>query len=121
MNISSEEIELQAEMNAYAVASYFDIDTSDYSLGYLANWTQGKELQDKAKLLEEVRATSIEFIEIMEPELMKEQAKSLGNGKNLFLQAIQDRKDTSELIEVNQEAMDYIIDHKIGRASSREE
>src|SRR5690625_1888008 len=111
MNLSSEEKEFQAEMTAYAVASYFDIDTSDYSLGYLANWTKGKELQDKAKLLEEVCATSIEFIEIMEPELMKEQAKSLGNGKNLFLQAIQDRKDTSELIEVNQEAMDYIIDH----------
>src|SRR5699024_4394092 len=111
MNLSSEEKEFQAEMTAYAVASYFNIDTSDYSLGYLANWTQGKELQDKAKLLEEVRAASVEFIEIMEPELMKEQAKSLENRKDLFLQAIQDRKDTSELIEVNHEAMDYIIEN----------
>src|SRR5699024_3793789 len=111
MNLSSEEKEFQAEMTAYAVASYFDIDTSDYSLGYLANWTQGKELQDKAKLLEEVRAASVEFIEIMEPELMKEQSKSLDNERDLFLQAIQDRKDTSELIEVNQEAMDYIIEN----------
>src|SRR5699024_6274002 len=111
MNLSSEEKEFQAEMTAYAVASYFDIDTSDYSLGYLANWTQGKELQDKAKLLEEVRAASVEFIEIMEPELTKEQAKGLENGKDVFLQAIQDRTDTSELIEVNQEAMNYIINH----------
>src|SRR5699024_9836314 len=105
MNLTSEEKEFQAEMAAYAVASYFDIDTSDYSLGYLAKWTQGKELQDKAKLLEEVRAASVEFIEIMEPELMKEQVKTLENGKDLFLQAIQDRKDTSELGEVNREAM----------------
>src|SRR5699024_4527739 len=111
MRLSSEEKEFQAEMTAYAVASYFDIDTSDYSLGYLAKWTQGKELQEKAKLLEEVRSASVEFIEIMEPELMKEQAKCLKNRKDLFLQAIQDRKETSELIEVNQEAMDYIIDH----------
>src|SRR5690625_4186956 len=111
MNLTSEEKEFQAEMAAYAVASYFDIDTSDYSLGYLAKWTQGKELQDKAKLLEEVRAASVEFIEIMEPELMKEQVKSLENGKDIFLQAVQDRTDTSELIEINQEAMDYIIDH----------
>src|SRR5699024_6053278 len=111
MNISSEEKEFQAEMTAYAVASYFNIDTSDYSLGYLANWTQGKELQDKAKLLEEVREASVEYIEIMEPELMKEQAKSLENGKELFLQAVQDRTDTSELVDVNQEVMDYIIDH----------
>lgn len=111
MNLSAEEKEFQAEMTVYAVASYFDIDTSDYSLGYLANWTQGKELQDKAKLLEKVRTASVEFIEIMEPELMKEQEKSLENGKDLFLQAIQDRKDTSELIEVNHEAMDYIIEN----------
>src|SRR5699024_4286706 len=109
MNLSSEEKEFQAEMTAYAVASYFDIDTNDYSLGYLANWTQGKELQDKAKLLEEVRAASVEFIEIMEPELMKEQVKDLENGKDAFFQAIQDRKDTSELVEVNQEVVDYII------------
>src|SRR5699024_6173822 len=50
-------------------------------------------------------------IEIMEPKLMREQVKSLENRKDLFLQAIQDRKDTSELIEVNQEVMNYIIDH----------
>src|SRR5699024_2659083 len=111
MTLSSEEKEFQAEMTAYAVASYFDIDTSDYSLGYLANWTQGKELEDKAKLLEEVRTASVEFIEIMEPELMKEQVKNLEKGKDAFLQAIQDRKDTSELIEVNQEAMNYIIEN----------
>lgn len=111
MNLSSEEKEFQAEMTAYAVASYFDIDTSDYSLGYLANWTQGKELQDKAKLLEEVRMASVEFIEIMEPEFMKDQSKNLAIGKDVFLQIIQDRKDTSELVEVNQEAMDYIIEN----------
>src|SRR5699024_931184 len=111
VNLSSEEKEFQAEMTAYAVASYFDIDTSDYSLGYLANWTQGKELQDKAKLLEEVRATSMEFIEIMEPELMKEQVKSFENGKDVFMQAIQDRTDASELIEVPQEAIDYVVDN----------
>lgn len=115
--LSSEQKEFQAEMTAYAVASYFSIDTSDYSLGYLANWTQGKELNDKAKLLEEVREAAVEFIEIMEPELMKEQEKNMENGKDEFLQAIQDRKDTTELIElielieVNKEAMGYMIDN----------
>src|SRR5699024_2866368 len=111
INLSSEEKEFQAEMTAYAVASYFGIDTSDYSLGYLANWTQGKELKDKAKLLEEVRETAVEFIETMEPELLKEQEKNMENEKDLFLQAVQDRKDLSELTEVNKEAMDYVIDN----------
>ncbi|OZU88632.1 hypothetical protein CIL03_10070 [Virgibacillus indicus] len=110
-SLSSEKKEFQAEMTAYAVASYFGIDTSDYSLGYIANWTQGKELTDKAKLLEEVREAAVEFIDIMEPELMKKQEKNMENGKDSFLQAIQDRKEPSELIEVSQEAMDYVIDN----------
>lgn len=111
-NLTSEEKEFQAEMTAYAVASYFDIDTSDYSLGYLANWTQGRELKDKAQLLEEVRGAAVEFMETMEPELMKEQEKSMENGKDVFIQAVHDRKNLSELTEVNQAALDYVIDHK---------
>src|SRR5699024_3544154 len=110
--LSSEEKEFQAEMTAHAVASYFDIDTSDYSLGYLANWKQGKELKDKAQLLEEVRGAAVEFMETMEPELMKEQEKSMENGKDVFLQAVKDRKDLYALTEINQAAMDYVISHR---------
>ncbi|PGC62670.1 hypothetical protein COM21_28605, partial [Bacillus toyonensis] len=62
----------QAEMTAYAVSSYFGIDTSEYSLGYLASWTQGKEIKDKTKLLKEVHETSIEFIETIESSLERE-------------------------------------------------
>ncbi|MGJ9459926.1 LPD25 domain-containing protein [Oceanobacillus sp. CF4.6] len=87
-SLSSEEKEFQAEMTAYAVASYFGIDTSDYSLGYLANWTQGKELNDKAKLLQEVRETAVEFIEIMEPELIKEQEKKINGEKDRVVDMI---------------------------------
>ncbi|PGV54733.1 hypothetical protein COD94_29305 [Bacillus cereus] len=72
MNYTATEKEFQAEMTAYAVSSYFGIDTSEYSLGYLANWTQGKEMKDKTKLLKEVHETSIEFIETIENTLEKE-------------------------------------------------
>ncbi|MFJ8356615.1 LPD25 domain-containing protein [Bacillus paramycoides] len=72
MNYTAPEKEFQAEMTAYAVSSYFGIDTSEYSLGYLANWTQGKEMKDKTKLLKEVHETSIEFIETIESSLEKE-------------------------------------------------
>lgn len=71
MNYSASEKEFQAEMTAYTVSSYFGIDTSEYSLGYLANWTQGKELKDKSKLLKEVHETSTEFIETIEKTLEK--------------------------------------------------
>src|SRR5699024_2985842 len=71
-----------------------------------------KELKDKAKLLEEVRGAAVEFMEIMESEMMKELEKSMENGKDVFLQAVYDRKDLSELTEVNKATMDYVIDHK---------
>ncbi|MBC6973523.1 ImmA/IrrE family metallo-endopeptidase, partial [Bacillus sp. Xin] len=72
MNYTAPEKEFQAEMTAYTVSSYFGIDTSEYSLGYLANWTQGKELKEKSKLLKEVHETSTEFIETIENILEKE-------------------------------------------------
>ncbi|PFH68505.1 LPD25 domain-containing protein [Bacillus nitratireducens] len=76
MNYTAPEKEFQAEMTAYAVSSYFGIDTSEYSLGYLASWTQGKEMKDKTKLLKEVHETSIEFIETIENNLEKEKEKT---------------------------------------------
>ncbi|TKJ07880.1 ImmA/IrrE family metallo-endopeptidase, partial [Bacillus cereus] len=72
MHYTATEKEFQAEMTAYAVSSYFGIDTSEYSLGYLASWTQGKEMKDKTKLLKEVHETSIEFIETIENTLEKD-------------------------------------------------
>ncbi|MGE7858150.1 LPD25 domain-containing protein [Bacillus sp. NPDC094064] len=77
MNYTAPEKEFQAEMTAYAVSSYFGIDTSEYSLGYLASWTQGKEMKDKTKLLKEVHETSIEFIETIENTLEKEKEKTI--------------------------------------------
>ncbi|MEK4710892.1 LPD25 domain-containing protein [Bacillus sp. FSL R10-2780] len=75
MNYTAPEKEFQAEMTAYTVSSYFGIDTSEYSLGYLASWTQGKEMKDKTKLLKEVHETSIEFIETIQNTLEKEKEK----------------------------------------------
>lgn len=72
LGLSDAEKEFQAEMVAYSTASYFGIDTSDYSLGYLANWTKGRELSDKEKLLREVKDTSVVFIEKVEKDLVFE-------------------------------------------------
>lgn len=72
LQLSSNEKEFQAEMVAYTVNDYFGIDTSEYSLGYLANWTKGKEFDDKIKLLEEIKETSSEFIEKIENNFNKE-------------------------------------------------
>ncbi|MDC2867794.1 LPD25 domain-containing protein [Bacillus sp. BP-3] len=72
MSYGHAEKEFQAEMTAYVVSSHFGLDTSGYSLGYLASWTKGKELKEKTKLLKEVHETSVEFIEIIENTLEDE-------------------------------------------------
>ncbi|PGE68875.1 LPD25 domain-containing protein [Bacillus toyonensis] len=96
MNYTAPEKEFQAEMTAYAVSSYFGIDTSEYSLGYLASWTQGKEMKDKTKLLKEVHETSIEFIETIENTLEKE--KEQINEKEVESMANQNEKQDEKNI-----------------------
>ncbi|MEC5308610.1 LPD25 domain-containing protein [Bacillus thuringiensis] len=96
MNYTAPEKEFQAEMTAYAVSSYFGIDTSEYSLGYLASWTQGKEMKDKTKLLKEVHETSIEFIETIESSLETE--KQQINEKEVESMANQNEKQDEKNI-----------------------
>ncbi|SFQ90835.1 protein of unknown function [Bacillus mycoides] len=116
MNYTAPEKEFQAEMTAYAVSSYFGIDTSEYSLGYLASWTQGKEMKDKTKLLKEVHETSVEFIETIESSLEKEKQqlneKEVGSMANrnekqdekniLLVEYMSLSKTTQELVSVSQ-------------------
>ncbi|WP_298846188.1 ImmA/IrrE family metallo-endopeptidase [uncultured Clostridium sp.] len=64
------EKEFQAELIAYTVCSHFGIDTSEYSLKYIHDWTEGRTLKDKKELLREVRETSIEYIETLEEVLI---------------------------------------------------
>ncbi|PEQ54994.1 LPD25 domain-containing protein [Bacillus cereus] len=96
MNYTAPEKEFQAEMTAYAISSYFGIDTSEYSLGYLASWTQGKEMKDKTKLLKEVHETSIEFIETIESSLETE--KQQINEKEVESMANQNEKQDEKNI-----------------------
>ena len=50
--------EVQAESVAYTVCNYFGIDTSEYSFGYVAAWSEGKELAELRESLEVIRTTA---------------------------------------------------------------
>ena len=54
--------EVQAESVAYTVCQYYGLDTSDYSFGYVADWSSGKELSELKASLETIRATANELI-----------------------------------------------------------
>ena len=69
---SKAEKEFQAEMVAYSVCSYFDIDSSEYSLSYLNHYTKDTDIKEKKKLLNEIKNTSKDFIEIIEDNLSKD-------------------------------------------------
>lgn len=68
-NLSTNEKEFQAEMVAYVVATHYGIKMDNFSLPYLANWTKDATLKDKEQLLNEVRQTSSEFIEVIDSHL----------------------------------------------------
>ena len=54
--------EVQAESVAYAVCQYYGLDTSDYSFGYVAGWSSGRELSELKASLETIRKAANELI-----------------------------------------------------------
>ena len=55
--------EVQAESVAYTVCQHYGLDTSDYSFGYVAGWSSGRELAELKASLETIRATAAEIID----------------------------------------------------------
>ena len=54
--------EVQAESVAYTVCQHFGLDTSDYSFGYVAGWSSGKEMTELKASLETIQETAKELI-----------------------------------------------------------
>ena len=61
--------EVQAESVAYAVCQHYGLDTSDYSFGYVASWSSGKDLKELKASLETIRATAHELITTIDGHL----------------------------------------------------
>lgn len=72
--------EVEAESISYAVCQYFGIETAENSFGYIATWSQGKELKELRASLETINKTSSELISGIEQhyrEICKEQGIGL--------------------------------------------
>ena len=70
--------EVQAESVAYAVCQHYGLDTSDYSFGYVAGWSSGRELDELKSSLETIRSTAAEIINSIDEhlqEIQKEQTQ----------------------------------------------
>ena len=77
-NRNTEEVE--AESISYAVCQYFGIQTGENSFGYIASWSEGKELKELRASLETINKTSCELISDIErnyKEICKERGIDL--------------------------------------------
>ena len=91
--------EVQAESVAYAVCQHYGLDTSEYSFGYVAGWSSGRELAELKASLEIIRSAAHELISALDEHLaeLRQQreadlsaaqkaAFALDNGNTLFIQ-----------------------------------
>ncbi|WP_423741379.1 YodL domain-containing protein [Faecalibacterium sp. 7] len=91
--------EVQAESVAYAVCQHYGLDTSEYSFGYVAGWSSGRELAELKASLEFIRSTAHELISALDEHLAElrqqreadlsaaqETAFVLDSGNTLFIQ-----------------------------------
>ena len=69
--------EVEAESVAYTVCQHFGVDTSDYSFGYIAGWSSGKEMMELKASLDTIRRTASEIITGIEHELSKVQERTV--------------------------------------------
>ena len=74
--------EVEAESIAYVVCQHFDIDTSDYSFGYVATWSANRELPELKASLQTIRDAAASLITEIEKnfsEIQKEHAQQIDN------------------------------------------
>jgi len=61
------EREVEAESVAFVVCQHFGLDTSEYSFGYVAGWSRGKELAELKTSLHIIHSTAGEIINAIQP------------------------------------------------------
>ncbi len=66
-----ETLTFEAESVAYTVCQHFGIDTSDYSFGYIAGWSSGKDMKELKSSLDTIRKTASELITGIEGALQE--------------------------------------------------
>lgn len=69
--------EVEAESVAYTVCQHFGIDSSEYSFGYIAGWSGGKNLEELKSSMNTIRATASDIINSVEKSLYKAREQTM--------------------------------------------
>ena len=97
--------EVEAESVAYTVCQHYGLDTSDYSFGYVAGWSSGRELAELKGSLETIRSTAAEIINSIDAhiaQIQKEQDKEqAAPAQEQPEQEVLQDKDTFSIYQIN--------------------
>ena len=106
------EKEVQAESIAFIVCEKLGVDTSEYSFPYIASWSEGKQLDQLNKFLDEIQDASKQIYTAIESELLKYKKRDL---------TVNEIMDDTELSNVQKAEMYLDIVQQNGIVFSEEE
>lgn len=98
--------EVEAESIAYTVCQHFGIDTSDYSFGYIAGWSSGKEMPELKSSLDTIRRTSSELIKGIEAQLLEIEKERAAEQSQEDITLLVSNTDRSEYDLLNVKGME---------------
>lgn len=104
--------EVEAESVAFAVCAYFGIETGENSFGYIATWSQSKELTELKSSLDTIRQAASEIINGVE-ENFEEVCKERGIDLRIDLSGEVKAEYVSEISSDSETERLYLIDNSI--------
>ena len=99
--------EVEAESVAYTVCQHYGLDTSDYSFGYVAGWSSGRELAELKNSLETIRSAAADIINSINEhiaELQKQHEAEKAAPDLAAAQEQQSEKDAPPLTDLQKKA-----------------
>lgn len=86
--------EVQAESVAYTVCQHYNLDTSDYSFGYVAGWSSGRELAELKGSLETIHKAAAEIISSIDEHFEEIQKVEMSkNDVNFFENLLENNRE----------------------------
>ena len=96
--------EVEAESVAYTVCQHYELDTSDYSFGYVAGWSSGRELAELKSSLETIRSAAADIINSIDGHIAELQKQHEAEKAAPDLAAAQEQQTEKPLTDLQKKA-----------------
>ena len=96
--------EVEAESVAYTVCQHYGLDTSDYSFGYVAGWSSGRELAELKSSLETIRSAAADIINSIDGHIAELQKQREAEKAAPDLAAAQEQQTEKPLTDLQKKA-----------------